>query len=200
MFISLDGVDGVGKSTQIALLADWLRAAGRTVVTCRDPGSTAVGESLRRIVLDEHETPIDRLTEMLIYMAARAQLVQQIIRPTLEAGQVVLSDRFLLANIVYQGYAGGLEVEHVRQVGQVATGGLLPHLTIVLDMPAEQAQRRRSGRPDRMEAQGLEYLERVRQGFLAEAERDPRRIRVVDASRTVEQVQQAIREHVSQVE
>jgi dTMP kinase len=183
MFFAFDGVDGVGKSTQIRLLADALRERGREVVTCRDPGSTALGERLREILLDHHGTPIHRRSEMLLYMAARAQLVEEVIRPALAAGHVVISDRYLLANVVYQAHAGGLEASKVWQVGQVAVAGIMPRLTFVLDMPAEKAARRIQRQPDRMEAQGLDYLERVRQGFLLEAARQPEQILVIDADR-----------------
>jgi dTMP kinase len=183
MFISFDGVDGVGKSTQIGLLSDALQALGERVVTCRDPGSTPLGEELRKLLLEHHGTAIQRRAEMLLYMAARAQLVEEVIRPALAAGQVVISDRYLLANVVYQGHAGGLSPDELWRVGEIATGGLMPDLVFVLDMPAEAASRRISRAKDRMEAQGLEYLERVRQGFLIEAKNRPEQIHVLDADR-----------------
>jgi dTMP kinase len=168
MFFSFDGVDGAGKSTQIRLLAEALRAEGREVVTCRDPGSTALGERLREILLAHHATPIHRRSEMLLYMAARAQLVEEVVRPSLAAGKVVISDRFLLANVVYQRTAirrAGITPDDVWRVGEVTVAGIMPRLVLLLDMPAEQAAQRIQREPDRMEAQGLEYLERVRQGF-----------------------------------
>jgi dTMP kinase len=188
MFFSFDGVDGVGKSTQINLLADALRQRGREVVACRDPGSTALGESLRKILLEHHGTAIDRRSEMLLYMAARAQLVEEIIRPALAAGKIVISDRYLLANLVYQGHAGGLSPDEVRRVGEVAIGGIAPRLTFLLDMPAEQAAKRIQRAPDRMESQGLGYLESVRQGFLTEARQRPQEILVLDANRPPEAI------------
>src|SRR5687767_13931168 len=108
MFFSFDGVDGAGKSTQINLFCEGLRQQGREVVACRDPGGTALGERLRAILLDHHAVPIHRRSEMLLYMASRAQLVEEVIRPALEAGKVVVSDRYLLANVVYQGHVGGM--------------------------------------------------------------------------------------------
>jgi dTMP kinase len=183
MFFSFDGVDGVGKSTQINLLAEALRQRGREVVTCRDPGSTALGEALRNILLDHHGKAIHRKSEMLLYMAARAQLVEEIIRPALAAGKIVLSDRFLLANVVYQGHAGGLDCDEIWRVGGITVAGIAPRLTFLLDMPAEQAAKRIQRAPDRMEAQGLGYLESVRQGFLAEARQRPQEILVLDANR-----------------
>lgn len=189
MFFSFDGVDGAGKSTQIHLLADWLSARGKKVVQCRDPGSTALGEKLREILLADRTTPIHRRAEMLLFMAARAQLVEEIIRPALSTGTFVISDRFLLANVVYQALTGELAPAEVWQVGGIAVGGIMPRLTLLLDMPAATASRRIAREPDRMESQGLDYLEQVRQGFLREAALRPGEIVVIDASQSVEQVQ-----------
>src|SRR4051812_26016121 len=127
MFISFDGIDGVGKSTQVALITDALRAQGHEVVVCRDPGSTSLGERIRDVLLtSDSKTPIGRRSEMLLYMAARAQLVEEIIRPALELGKVVIADRYLLANVVYQGHAGGLDPNEIWEVGRIATQGLQP--------------------------------------------------------------------------
>jgi dTMP kinase len=197
MFISFDGVDGAGKSTQIRLLADWLRSRGKTVVTCRDPGSTPLGERLRSLLLDHHDTPIHRRAEMLLYMAARAQLVEEVIRPALAAGQWILSDRFLLANVVYQAHAGGLPPDEVWRVGEVAIGGIRPRLTLLLDMPAAEAATRIQREPDRMEAQGLDYLERVRQGFLLEATSRPEEIITINAARDPQMVHQDVLQAVA---
>jgi dTMP kinase len=194
MFISFDGVDGVGKSTQTELFVEWLREQGRTVVTCRDPGSTELGERLRTLVLKASDIKIDAESEMLLYMAARAQLVAEVIEPALAAGQVVVSDRFLLANVVYQGHAAGLEPQSIWDVGNVATAGQQPDLTIVLDMPLEKAVSRIGRELDRMEAKGSEFLQRVRQGFLTEAERAPEQIKVINADQEIEQVQADIRQ------
>src|SRR5947209_6425101 len=128
-FLVLDGPDGGGKTTQAASLAGWLRARGVEVVTCRDPGGTSLGDRLRAILLDRETVNLALRAEMLLYMASRAQLVEEVIRPALAGGAVVISDRYLLANVVYQGYAGGLGVDRVSRVGLEATGGLLPDLT-----------------------------------------------------------------------
>jgi dTMP kinase len=196
MFLSIDGGDGTGKSTQIALLCEWLRAGGHDVIACRDPGSTAVGEAVREILLHRHDLAIDRRSEMLLYMAARAQMVEEVIRPALAAGKTVVSDRFLLANVAYQGYGGGLDVETLWNVGRVATGGLLPDMTIVLDVSPETAAKRLSRQRDRMELQGDAFHARVRQGFLTEARRRPGQIVVVSAEGPIEAVQDEIRRHV----
>jgi dTMP kinase len=199
MFFSFDGVDGVGKSTQIGLFCDWLRARGHDVVVCRDPGSTRLGEQLRQIVLSHGDIPIHRRSEMLLYMAARAQLVDEVIRPALERRQTVVSDRYLLANVVYQGHAGGLDVGGIWEVGRIAVAGLLPDLVFLLDMSADAASARLSRAPDRMEAQGADYLQRVRDGFLAEASRNSGQIVVIDAARDVDSVQADVRQAAGRV-
>jgi dTMP kinase len=193
MFISFDGVDGAGKSTQIGLFCDWLRESGLDVVTCRDPGSTPLGESLRSVVLGATGVPIHRRAEMLLYMAARAQLVEDVIRPALLAGKCVVSDRYLLANVVYQGYAGGLNVDDVWTVGAITVGGLMPDLTFILDIDPERSLSRLDRTADRMEAEGVEFLRRVRSGFLTEAAKRPGQIFVVDAQRGIEPIQADLR-------
>ncbi len=193
MFFSIDGGDGTGKSTQISLFSQWLTERGHKVLTCRDPGSTRLGEAIRKLVLDREDLSIERRSEMLLYMAARAQMTEEVIRPALGDGKIVVSDRYLLANVVYQGHAGGLDVETLWRVGLVATGGLTVDLTIVLDMPAEAAAARLDRKLDRMELQGDAFHASVREGFLAEAARRPDEIVVVNAARPIEEVQEDIR-------
>lgn len=193
MFISIDGGDGTGKSTQAELLAGWLHEQGRQVVACRDPGSTTLGEAVRNVLLDRHDLNIHRRSEMLLYMAARAQLAEEVIRPALEQGKTVVSDRYLLANVVYQGHAGGLDVPTLWEVGRIATGGLMPELTVVLDVPPEVSAARIDRPLDRMERQGAAFHARVREGFLAEAARLPERIVVVAAVGPIDEVQENVR-------
>jgi dTMP kinase len=181
-FIVLDGIDGAGKSSQIQPLVQWLKAGGRTVTTCRDPGSTPTGDAIRAILLDRHEIHLAPTSEMLLYMAARAQLVAEVIRPALARGEWVVSDRYLLANIVYQGHAGGLDPDVVRRVGAVATGGLEPDCVLVLDVDLATAARRLDRPLDKLENRGDEFRARLRAGYLAEAARDPERIAVIDAA------------------
>lgn len=192
MFFSFDGLDGAGKTTQINLFVDWLRAGGHDVVRCCDPGSTPLGEAIRDILLG-HQVAIDRTSEMLLFMAARAQLVDEVIRPAIEQGQTIVSDRYVLANIVYQGHAGGLDVEQIRRIGQVATRGIMPEMVFLLDLPPTLASGRFARGRDRMESQGAEYDERLRSGFLAEAAQDPDHIVVIDASREPDAVQADVR-------
>src|SRR5579884_2726193 len=151
LFLPLDGLDGTGKSTQCRLLADWLRACGHAVTLCADPGGTPVGQQLRDILLS-HRHELALPCEALLFMASRAQLVADVIRPALDAGQVVVSDRFTLANVVYQGHAGGLDPDELAAVGRFAAGGLEPDLTVVLDLPSELAAARRGRPADRVEA------------------------------------------------
>jgi len=192
MFFSFDGLDGVGKTTQIERFVAWLTERGHDVARCQDPGSTPLGEAVRELLLG-HRVPIARRAEMLLFMAARAQLVDEVIRPALERGQTVVSDRYLLANTVYQGHAGGLDVDTIWRVGAVATAGLMPDLVFVLDLPPDVAAGRIDRQRDRMESQGAEYEQRLRAGFLAEAARDPARIVVIDAARPIDVVQADIR-------
>src|SRR5687768_16999826 len=151
LFLSLDGIDGCGKSTQARLLAERLRAEGHTVTSCADPGGTPLGDQLRSILLQQKQT-ISLSAEALLFMASRAQLVADIIHPALNNGHIVVSDRYLLANVVYQGHGGGLDPEQLWEVGRLATSGLLPNLTLLLDLPVSLARSRRNRPPDRMES------------------------------------------------
>jgi dTMP kinase len=189
LFFSFDGIDGVGKSTQVRLFEEALRHRGFNVVVCRDPGSTPLGERIRELLLSiDSSTPINRRSEMMLYMAARAQLVEQVIQPALKAGQIVVADRYLLANVVYQGHAGGLDPEQIWQVGRVATGGLMPDCVFVLDMNVESANSRMNRSLDRMESQGDQFRQRLRGGFLDEAARAPETLHVVDAAQPIDAV------------
>ncbi len=193
-FITFEGIDGAGKSSQIERLAKWLAERRRSTRTCRDPGSTALGNALREILLNDPTIHPHRRAEMLLYMAARAQLVEEIVRPGLQAGSDVLSDRFLLSNVAYQAYGSSYaaaQIEEVWQIGHIATGGLVPNITFVLDLPANVALQRISRSHDKLEARGQEYLERVRQGFLTEAQRRSE-IAVIDATCVPEEVHQQI--------
>ena len=194
MFFSFDGIDGCGKSTQTGLFCEYLRETGREVVFCRDPGSTNLGEAVREILLDGEISEISPRSEMLLYMAARAQLVDEVIGPALAAGKVVVSDRFLLANVVYQGHARGLSPPTLWQIGQVATDGVAPDLTFVLDLPVDVAASRVGGERDRMESEGAAFHQRLRDGFLVEAKSAPNPIAVIDATASIDEVQQQIRQ------
>lgn len=192
-FIAFDGIDGSGKSSQVGDFVRWLEAYGLRVATCRDPGSTPTGDAVRAILLDRRDLHLAPTAEMFLYMAARAQLVNDVIAPALARGEWVVSDRYLLANIVYQGHAGGLDPETIRSVGDVATGGLLPDLVLLLDVDLATAAARLDRPLDKLETRGDDYRRRLREGYLAEAARDPGRIRVIDGTGTVDEVRRRIR-------
>ena len=194
MFISIDGCDGCGKSTQVERLAIWLQQQGHDVFSCRDPGSTELGEAVRGILLNRHDLDICRMSEMLLFMAARAQMVQELILPALGFGKIVVTDRFLLSTIVYQGYAGKLAVDTIEQVADIATTGIRPDLNFVLDVPLDMTRSRMTDREmDRMEHMGTDYHERVRQGFLTYAKTNPQCFVVLDATRSIDAVAKQIR-------
>ncbi|HEX4143931.1 MAG TPA: dTMP kinase [Pirellulales bacterium] len=200
MFFAFDGLDGVGKTTQLELFCQWLSDHGHEVEHCIDPGSTPLGEKVRSVLLERHGTTIDPMAEMLLFMAARAQLVAEVILPALEAGRTVVSDRYLLANVVYQGYARGLDVKTIWEIGRVATGGVAPDLTVVLDMPIDATADRLARPLDRMETgQDDAFRQRLRSGFLAEAIARPDTIAIIDAARPIDVVQAEIRRRAEPV-
>jgi dTMP kinase len=194
-FLSLDGIDGTGKSTQCRLLVSWLNSLGIPAVACADPGGTPLGDQLRQILLASQADISDR-AEALLFMASRAELVAKVIRPALDSGRVVLSDRFVVANVAYQGYARGLAPDDLWAVGGFSTGGLFPDLTVILDLPVDAAVDRRGRSADRVEARGRDYLEGVRRGFLAEAARRADTFEVIDASPAIDAVQGRLRQLV----
>ena len=197
-FVSVDGMDGGGKSTQIELLKEWFEQSDQEVLVVRDPGGTKLGEALRDILLHREEIPLSMHAEMLMYMASRAQLMAETVLPALEHERVVISDRFLLANVVYQGEAGGLPPEEIWKIGRIATQNRMPDLTVILDLSVEASQRRLTGPKDRLESRGEAYMERVRNGFLTQASELGDSCVIVDAEKTVEEVQKAILSAVSQ--
>ena len=198
-FIVIDGPDGAGKTTQAELLADYLRRRGLDVCQVRDPGGTAIGERLREILLDPACGEMSPTCEMLLYMASRAQLAEQVVRPALADGRCVLGDRYVSATIAYQG-AAGVPARTVRRAAEIAVGRTWPDLTILLDLPSETglARTARARRLDRMEARGVEFHREVRRIFLRQARRRPGEFAVVDADAPPQAVQQAVRRALRQ--
>ncbi len=198
-FITFEGIEGSGKTTQMQLLRDWLQAQGYRVLATREPGGTAIGDRIRAILLDPVHTEMAAETEILLYSAARAQIVRQVIRPHLEQGWIVLCDRFFDSTLAYQGYGRGLPLDILQRITTFATGGLTPDLTVYLDLPAEIGLRRKAQTPaewTRFEAETLTFHRRVRTGYLTLAAAEPHRWLVVDADRPVAVIQQDIRERV----
>lgn len=185
MFITFEGPDGSGKSTAVVAIAERLREHGYSVLTTREPGAGHLGQHIRSILLEGQE--VDRKAELLLFLADRANHVASIIRPALEAGTIVLCDRFTDSSLVYQGYAQGLDQRFIRAANDFATGGLVPEMTILFDLEPSLGLARIT-RGDRMDSMPLEFHQRVRVGFLREAHAEPRRWIVVDASRERELV------------
>ncbi|RLC81811.1 MAG: dTMP kinase [Chloroflexi bacterium] len=196
VFITFEGPDGSGKTTQIRLLAEWLREQGHEVVLTREPGGTEIGDQIRTVLHDPYNTAMDARTEILLYSASRAQHVAQLIRPSLAAGKIIISDRYADSTLAYQGYGRGLDLEVLRAVTSFATGGLTPALTVYLNItPEEGLQRRRLGGDEwnRLDAEALEFHQRVRAGYLELVKQGTERWAVIDAARSVEEVQAEIR-------
>lgn len=195
VFVTLEGVDGAGKTTQCSLLCAALAGQGREVVRLREPGGTLVGERIRGLLLEQGAEPPSPMCELLLFEASRAQLVDLVVRPALARGAVVVSDRFLDSTLAYQGFARGLGAEAVERANRLSCGGLAPDRTVVLDLDPGRARTRASagGGADRIEQEGGRFQERVREGFLAIAARDPGRVRVVDASGDVGEVWSLVR-------
>jgi dTMP kinase len=206
-FITFEGTEGSGKSTQIALLAEFLASRGRKVVLTREPGGTLIGDQIRKILLDPANKALDATSELLLYAASRAQHLTEVIRPALKSGRIVLCDRFSDATLAYQGYGRGLDRELIRTLDRMVTGKMRPDLTLLLDIDTTTGLARAHGRNSssglegeaRFENEDIAFHTRVRQGYRALAEEEPDRIRVVDASRQPDQVQRTIREIVDEV-
>lgn len=203
LFITLEGIDGTGKSTQFRLLAKYLRSRGLKVVATREPGGTRLGERIRQILLASDTVALAPLAELSLMYAARAQHVEEVVRPALARGAIVLSDRFNDASFAYQGFGRKLGIQTVRAFDRLVCGKTQPHLTILLDLDPRAALRRARGREarrnssrSRFELEGLRFQQRVRTGYLALARRDPRRVKVVRADRPVSEVQAEIRQVV----
>ncbi|MBL7062921.1 MAG: dTMP kinase [Anaerolineae bacterium] len=196
MFITFEGPDGSGKTTQAHLLAERLREQRYEVVLTREPGGSDIGDQIRAVLHDLRNTAMDARTEILLYSASRAQHVAQLIRPALAAGKIVISDRYADSTLAYQGYGRGLDLETLRTVTAFATGGLVPDLTLYLDIPPQEGlQRRRLGGDEwnRLDAEALEFHQRVRAGFLELVRLEPERWVVIDSTHSIEEVQAEIR-------
>ena len=198
MFITFEGSEGCGKSSQVARLSDFLHQQGYDILTTREPGGTPIGEQIRAIISNLKNTEMQQCTEILLFQASRAQLVEQVVRPHLAKGGVVLSDRYADSTLAYQGFGYERDLTPLRALIQFATGGLKPDLTLLLDVDVEVGLKRRAhgGEWNRLDGLQLEFYQRVRQGYFQLVEEEPERWIVIDAMQPFEQVQQAIRQVV----
>jgi len=196
LFITLEGPEGSGKTTQARLLAEHLRQEGRRVVLTREPGGTPIGDQIRAVLHDPANTDMYPWAEVFLYSASRAQLVARVIRPALDAGKIVICDRYADSTLTYQGYGRGLDLELLWQITNLATGGLTPDLTLYLDIQPDQGLQRRllgGGEWNRMDREALAFHRRVRAGYLELAGLEPERWVVIDAARSVEEVRREVR-------
>jgi len=195
-FITFEGSEGCGKSTQSRLLAEFLKRRGYSVVYLREPGGTKISEKIRKILLDGKNDSMSPECEMLLYMASRAQVVNEVIKPALQKGEIVICDRFLDSTIVYQGYGLGVDIGFIKRLGAFATQGIAPDLTILLDLPVRKGLMHRKHCEDRIEKRPLPYHMKVRKGYLKIGALEPRRIKVVKVEQAKFKTQEKIREIV----
>lgn len=187
LFITFEGADGCGKTTQLNLLAEYLKNRGREVILTREPGGKGLGEKVREILLNYDGEVSDRC-ESFLFLADRAQNIDIIVNPAVNDGKIVLCDRHIDSTVAYQGFGRGLDIERIKMLNNIATNGRKPDLTIVFDIDVENSMKRVGNQKDRMESAGIEFHNRVRNGYLQIAKEEPERIKVVDASQSVEDV------------
>lgn len=190
IFISIEGTDGSGKTTQINLIKDYLSGKGQDVVITREPGGTEISEKIRSIILDPKNKEMCKITEMLLYASSRAQLVYELIKPEIKAGKVVICDRFIDSSIAYQGYGRGIKLDYITEVNNVALDGVMPDLTFFFDISPEAALKRRlaSSGPDRIEQEDLDFHIKVYEGYKNLARLHSKRIKVINAEREVGEI------------
>lgn len=198
-FITFEGPEGSGKSTHTRLLCKYLEEKGKGIVYVREPGSTAIGEKIRQLLLDTANKKMSDVAEMHLYMAARAQLAKEIIIPALKKGKIVISDRFLDATIAYQGHGGGVDIDLIKKIGSASTYGIKPDLTILLDTETKKGLNQPGKIKDRIENKPVCYHQRVRGGYLKLAKDEPQRIKIVNQHTSVNKTQEKIRKLVDNV-
>ncbi len=187
LFITFEGADGCGKSTQLNLLAEFLKSKGFDVVITREPGSVGLGEKLREILLN-YDGEVSSNCEAFLFLADRAQHIDIIVKPAIDTGNIVLCDRHIDSTVAYQGYGRGVDLGQIKMLNKLATSGLVPDLTFVFDIDVETSQQRVGKNKDRMESAGLEFHERVRQGYLALSKAEPNRIKVINSVDSIENI------------
>lgn len=196
-FITLEGSEGSGKSTQSALICDYLKKKGKDVIALREPGGVKISEAIRGLLLDVKNEAMGFECETLLYMAARAQVVKEIIAPALKAGKIVVCDRFLDSTFVYQGYGHGIDITFIKKLGAFATGGIKPDLTLLFDIDTHKGLSRTNAVKDRIELRSIEYHKRVRKGYLELASKEPKRIKVIQVDAPKEEIFARVQRHIN---
>lgn len=191
LFITFEGCDGCGKTTQLELLAKYLQDKGYDVIVTREPGARGLGEKLREILLN-YDGEVSSNCESFLFLADRAQHIDTIVKPAIDAGKIVLCDRHIDSTAAYQGYGRGLDLEQINYLNNIATSGLKPDLTLLFDVDIETSMARVGNNKDRMESAGIEFQEKVRHGYLELAKKEPKRIKVFDSGKTIEQLHQEV--------
>lgn len=197
-FITFEGSERCGKSTQSKLLCDYLEQMGKKIVFLREPGGTVISEKIRQLLLDEKNNEMVDETELLLYMASRAQTVKQLIIPAIKKGKIVVCDRFLDSTIVYQGFGLGMDLKVIKFLGKLVTFGIKPDLTFLLDLPLKEALDKIT-KKDRIEQRSFEYHSKVRNGYLALAKKEPRRVKLIKVEEEIKDTQEKIRQAVNKI-
>ena len=191
LFITFEGADGCGKTTQLKLLKDYLTAKGYAVILTREPGGKGLGEKIREILLNYDGKVADRC-ESFLFLADRAQNIETIVKPAIESGKIVLCDRHTDSSVAYQGYGRGLDIEQIKMLNNLATGGKQPDLTLVFDVDIETSMQRVGNEKDRMESSGKEFFNRVRNGYLEMAKQEPERLKILDSTKSIDKVHKRV--------
>lgn len=198
LFITFEGADGCGKTTQLNLLKDFLINKGYDVIITREPGAVGLGEKIREILLNYDGEVSDRC-ESFLFLADRAQNIDIIVKPAIKQGKIVLCDRHTDSSVAYQGYGRGLDIDEINKLNTLATGGIKPDLTLVFDVDIETSMARVGSNKDRMESSGVEFFNKVRNGYLELAKNEPKRIKVIDSTRSIEDVKQDVENIVNRL-
>lgn len=198
LFITFEGIDGCGKTTQIKLLKDYFESIGRTVILTREPGAKGLGEKLREILLN-YDGEVSSNCESFLFLADRAQHIDTIIKPAIERGEIVLCDRHTDSTIAYQGYGRGVNIEQIKMLNNIATNGIKPDLTFVFDIDITTSVKRVGKEKDRMESAGLEFFEKVRKGYIEISKQEPNRIKLIDGSKTIEEISKEVLSIINKV-
>lgn len=198
LFITFEGADGCGKTTQIELLSNYLKTNGYDVVLTREPGGKGLGEKIREILLN-YEGPVSDRCESFLFLADRAQNIDMIVNPAIDEGKIVLCDRHTDSSVAYQGYGRGLDIDRINKLNDIATNGRKPDLTFVFDIDVETSMKRIGKEKDRMESAGIDFHNRVRNGYLELAKNEPKRIVVIDASQSIENIHSAVTDKIKSI-